>query len=75
MIIIESVYEVFLEIHNDCNGVKRVSPVSIELFELTSIIRPKRAIYAENDPIGHVFAYIIIPRLRRGLCRPGRKTL
>lgn len=75
MIIIESVQEVFLEIHHDCNGVKRVSPVTIELFELTSIIIPNRAIYAENKPIGHVFAYIIVPRLRRGLCQPGRKTL
>lgn len=48
----EDVREVFLKIHHECNGVKRVSPVSVKFSELTSFIGLKGAIYVEIKAIG-----------------------
>lgn len=60
----ESVREVFLKIHYECSGVKRVSPVSVEFSELTSFIGLKSAIFAEIKSIGLMSSPILAYRGR-----------
>lgn len=62
----ESVREVYLKIHHECNGVKRVSPVSVEFSELTSFIGLKSAIYAEIKAIGLMSSPILAYRDEEG---------
>ena len=57
----ESAREAYLKIHYDYDGIKRVSPLSVELSELTSFIVLKSAICSEIKCVGDmsapIFAY------------------
>lgn len=58
----ESVREDYLKIHHECNGVKHVSLVSVEISELNMFIRLKSAINAEIKAIGFMSSPILAYR-------------
>ena len=57
----ESAREAYLNIHYDYDGIKRVSPLSVELSELASFVGLKSAIFSEFKCVGDrsapIFAY------------------
>lgn len=64
----ESAQEAYLKIHYDYDGIKRVSPLSVELSELASFIGLKSAICSEIECVGDMSAPIFPYRDEEGDC-------